>query len=84
MDRITVIRKSLTAFVCGIFGLVPFLGFVPATFALLTRSHVRARYRGEWNPAATYLNLGAGLALLGLFISVVALAIPVVIYIYNF
>ncbi len=66
MPRIIVIRKSLTAFVCGIFGFLPFLGLVPGLYALSCWIHIRARYRTEWNPAAAYLSWGARLSLIGL------------------
>jgi len=66
MPRIIVIRKSLTAFVCGIFGFLPFVGLVPGLYALGCWARIRARYRNEWNPAAAYLSWGARLSLLGL------------------
>ena len=66
MDRITAIRKSLAAFVCGIIGVVPLIGFVPAVWALVSWRQVRTRYRDEWNPASAYLSWGARLGLLGL------------------
>lgn len=34
MDRITAIRKSLSAFACGLVGLVPVIAFVPVVCAL--------------------------------------------------
>ena len=64
--RIVVIRKSLAAFVCGIFGFLPFLGLVPGLYALFCWARIRARNRDEWNPAAAYLSWGARLSLLGL------------------
>lgn len=66
MPRIIIIRKSLAAFVCGLFGFLPFLGLVPALYALLAWAHIRRRYPDEWNPAEAYLSWGARLALLGL------------------
>ena len=66
MPRIIVIRKSLTAFVCGLVGFLPFLGLVPGLYALYCWAHIRARYPDEWNPAAAYLSWGARLSLLGL------------------
>jgi len=66
MARIIVIRKSLAAFVCGLFGFLPFVGLVPGLYALFCWAHIRARYPGEWNPAAAYLSWGARLSLLGL------------------
>ena len=66
MSRIIVIRKSLAAFVCGLFGFLPFLGLVPGLYAIFCWARIRTRYRNEWNPAAAYLNWGARLSLLGL------------------
>lgn len=66
MPRILVIRKSLAAFVCGIFGFLPFLGLVPGIYALLCWAEIRLRHPGEWNPASAYLSWGARLSLLGL------------------
>jgi hypothetical protein len=66
MRRIIVIRRSLTAFVCGLFGFLPFIGLVPGLLALSSWARIRIRYRDEWNPAAAYLSWGARLSLLGL------------------
>ncbi|HOC55475.1 MAG TPA: hypothetical protein PKI20_07640 [Verrucomicrobiota bacterium] len=66
MARIIVIRKSLAAFVCGLFGFLPFVGLVPGLYALFCWARIRARYPDEWNPAAAYLSWGARLSLLGL------------------
>ena len=64
MNRIEVINESLTGFVCGICGFVPIIGIGPALFALARWMRVRRAHKGEWNPAAFYLNLGALLGLL--------------------
>jgi hypothetical protein len=66
LSRIIVIRKSLAAFVCGLFGFLPFLGLVPGLYALCCWSRIRTRYPNEWNPAAAYLSWGARLSVLGL------------------
>jgi hypothetical protein len=66
MSRTLLIRKSLTAFVCGIIGFLPFVGLLPGLYALGCWARIRARCRNEWNPAAAYLNWGARLSLLGL------------------
>ena len=66
MDRITVIRNSMAVFVCGLIGLLPVLGSVPAIYALVLWGKIRFRYRDEWNPASAYLDAGVALALLGL------------------
>jgi hypothetical protein len=64
--RIFVIRKSLAAFVCGIFGFLPFIGLIPGLYALTCWARITARYRNEWNPASAYLTWGARLSLLGI------------------
>jgi hypothetical protein len=66
MDRIIVIRKSLTAFVCGIIGFLPFIGCIPAIYALICWAQIRLKHGYEWNPASVYLNWGVWLAVLGL------------------
>jgi hypothetical protein len=66
MPRIIVIRQSLTAFVCGLFGFLPVIGIVPGVYALLCWGRIRRRYPDEWNPASAYLNWGVRLSLLGL------------------
>ena len=71
MDRITAIRKSLTAFTCGIIGCVPFLGLIPAIVALVIVGRVRSKYR-DWNPAGRYLFWGGALGALGILISALA------------
>lgn len=77
MPRILVIRNSLTAFVCGMIGLLPIVGVVPGFYALFNWARIRSRYPDEWNPASAYLSWGARLALLGLLSS--ALLVSVVI-----
>ncbi len=59
-------RKSLAAFVCGLFGFLPFLGLLPGLYALICWLRIRTRYPNEWNPAGAYLSWGARLSLLGL------------------
>ena len=75
MNRITAIHKSLRAFVCGLVGFLPFIGLVPAIYALVCWAHVRARYRDAWNPASAYLSWGARLATLGLLASGLIVAV---------
>ena len=78
MDRIAAIRESLYAFACGLVGLLPVIGIVPAILALASWLRVRAKYGTEWNPASSYLNWGMRAALLGLlgslllFVSLIA------------
>ena len=64
--RVIVIRRSLEALVCGIFGFLPLLGVAPGLYALISWAHVRRRYPNEWTPAAAYLSWGARLSVLGL------------------
>ena len=68
-DRILLIRQSLNIFFCGLAGLIPLIGFVPAITALVRAVRLNARFKSEWNPAATYVTAGVTLALLGLGIS---------------
>jgi hypothetical protein len=77
VPRIIVIQLSLRAFVCGIIGLLPVIGLVPALHALACWVRVRRRYRDEWNPAASYLRCGSILAVAGL--GVTAVGIPAAI-----
>jgi hypothetical protein len=76
-DRITAIRKSLTAFVCGIIGFLPFIGVVPAVYTLVCWVRIPYQY-GKWNPAAAYLRCGVWLALLGLLGSALIVAVALV------
>ncbi len=80
MSRIIVIRKSLTAFVCGLFGFLPFLGVVPGLYAVICWVRVRALYPNEWNPAASYLSWGARLSVIGLLDTALIVAVIIVTY----
>ena len=80
MPRIIVIRKSLTAFVCGMIGFLPFIGVVPGLYALLCWARIRTRYPDEWNPASAYLSWGARLALCGLLGSAQIVAVAILTY----
>jgi hypothetical protein len=71
MDRITAIRRSLAAFVCGITSFFPLIGFIPAVCALGHWLAVKRKYRDPWNPAGSYLTAGLVLALFGLLNSIV-------------
>jgi len=66
LDRATAIRRSLAAFVWGLFGWLPVLGLIPAVRALTHWWVVRSKYRDPWNPAAAYLRAGTFLAVFGL------------------
>lgn len=80
MARIIVIRKSLTVFVCGLFGFLPFIGLLPGLYALFCWAHIRRRYPNEWNPAEAYLSWGARLALLGLLGTALVTAVAIVTF----
>ena len=68
MDRITAIRKSLTAYGCGIAACVPFLGVIPAICALVIGEMVVRQYH-DWNPASHYLKRGRVLGVVGLLVT---------------
>jgi len=80
MSRILVIHKSLTAFVCGVIGFLPFIGLVPGLYALFCWAHILRRYPNEWNPASAYLSWGTRLALIGLLTSALIVAVIIVTY----
>jgi hypothetical protein len=81
-NRIAIIKTSLRLFVCGIVGLLPVIGFLPALYVVFSYFRLRSRFRDEWNPAANYLSWGLGLALFGLGLSI--LLIPVIILTRDF
>jgi hypothetical protein len=68
MDSIAVIRRSLAVFICGLASLLPVIGLLPATYAMVRGCELHHKYHG-FNPAANYAKWGARLALLGLFLS---------------
>ncbi len=78
MPRIIVIRKSMTAFVCGLIGFLPIIGLLPGLHALYCWNHIRTHYPDEWNPAAAYLNWGTRLAVLGLGLSALLVGVVLV------
>ena len=80
MPRIIVIRKSLTAFVCGLIGFLPIIGVLTGLYALLCWNSIRTRYPDEWNPASAYLSWGARLALLGLLGSALIVSVAILTY----
>jgi hypothetical protein len=75
VDRILLIRKSLNAFMCSLFGLLPIIGLVPAVCALGYWVRVRSGCRNEWNPASFYLELSVLLGVVGILVSLLAAAI---------
>ena len=66
MDRVTAIRRSFAAFVCGILAFLPLIGIIPAVCALNHWWAVRSNYRDQWNPASPYLRAGVAFALFSL------------------
>ncbi len=60
----------MRAFVCGVFGVIPVIGLLPAISAITGWIQVRKQFHPEWNPAGTYLAWGAILALIGILASV--------------
>lgn len=78
MPRIIVIRKSLTAFVCGLIGVLPIIGVVPGVCALLCWARIRVRYPDEWNPASAYLSWGTRFAVIGLGASALIVSVAIV------
>jgi hypothetical protein len=70
-ERIAIIRKSLTIFICGLFGLVPVIGIIPGIFSMVGWVRIR-RHSEDINPAARYAKWGVWLSLLGIFISLLA------------
>jgi hypothetical protein len=81
--RIAAIRASLRTFICGVVGVVPVIGFLPAIYALACFIRIRARYGDEWNPASNYLVCGVALALLGLTVSGLGISAVVLIYVLH-
>lgn len=71
-ERVTMIRRSLKVFICGLLAFVPVVGLVSALFALVNAGLLDRRYRDEWNPASQYLRTGVVLALLSIGIYLIA------------
>ncbi len=84
MDRIAAIEKSLAVFVWGIIGFLPVLGLLPAVHALVSSWRVRARYRGQWNPASAYLLAGTLLATIGVLSSILLITVVVLVVANSF
>jgi hypothetical protein len=80
MDLITAIRKSLRGFVCGIFGFLPVIGFIPALYTVACWRSVHKQYGKQWNPARAYLRGGILLAAFGILGS--ALIFIVVLFVW--
>ena len=71
-DKVSVTRKSLRAFTCGLLGFIPVIGLLPSLEALSLWFRIRKGYAG-WNPAAKYLRYASVLGLFGLLYSLLAL-----------
>ena len=69
MDQVSVIERSLRCFTAGLLGLIPLLGLVPATVAVILFHQVRAELEGQWNPAHAHLKWGCVLGWIGLLLS---------------
>ncbi|HLP76515.1 MAG TPA: hypothetical protein VK327_06290 [Candidatus Paceibacterota bacterium] len=77
-ERIQVIEKSLRIFVCGLLSLIPVIGLVLGLYAAFAGARLHSRCRGDWNPAAEYLNWGMVLSLASLGLSVFIIGLIVV------
>lgn len=75
MDRINAIRTSLTAFVCGLIGLLPVIGVPFGVAAIVIFIRARRRKSTEWNPAEHYIDWGARFGLLGLVLTLIGAAL---------
>ena len=69
MDQVRVIERSLRCFTAGWLGLIPLLGLVPATVAVISYYQVRAETGGNWNPAHAHVKCGYVLGCIGLLLS---------------
>jgi hypothetical protein len=68
LDRITVIRQSLRVFVCGLASLLPLVGVVSGTCALVSGWRLRRGYQ-DFNPADNYRRWGMVLGSVGILLS---------------
>ena len=78
MEQVTLIRRSLTIFVCGLIGAVPILGVPPALYALVSAVRTHFASGQTWNPASRYLAAGALLACAGIGLSVLIVGAAIV------
>lgn len=83
MERIALIRRSLTAFACGLVGLLPVIGIPFGVSALFFFIKARLKKNAPWNPASDYLDLAAVFALIGLILSLITVGIVAAIVINN-
>jgi uncharacterized membrane protein YiaA len=74
MDRLVAIKKSITAFVCGILACIPVLGLIPAICAWSLSRKVRRNYH-DWNPAEGYLKWARILAIIGVLLTTLAVGV---------
>jgi hypothetical protein len=75
MDQIKVIHRSVSGFICGLFGLLPLVGLPFGIAAVVQFICVRRRRDIEWNPAERYLDWGAIFALIGFGLTLLVVAI---------
>ena len=76
LDRAGAIHQSLHVFVYGFAGLLPVIGIVPATAAVIRGFKIRRAY-AEPNPANHYRRWGMALGSLGVLVNLCAIAIVV-------
>jgi len=77
LARVEVIRHSLGCFVWGWLGLVPWLGLPFAYLAWVQSSRARRGEQVTWNPAKPYRVAGMVLARIGVFLTILSLALTV-------
>lgn len=70
--RVELIRRSMSCFVLGFFGMIPLLGLPIAALVLARNWQIKRLAQGDWNPAANYLHWGCWLAVAGAALSLFA------------
>jgi hypothetical protein len=76
LDRTGVISQSLRVFICGLAGLLPFIGIIPATAAVIRGIRIRRAY-SETNPADHYRKWGIALGSLSLLLNLCAVGLAI-------
>ena len=77
LDRAGVIRESLLVFYYGLAGLIPVIGLLPATVALVRGLQLRRRTT-EPNPAENYRKWGMALGACSLLLNSYAAIVTVI------
>jgi hypothetical protein len=72
MDKVSVIERSLRAFVYSLIGLVPVLGLPLAVQAFTLSLRVQTETAGEWNPARFYVRWAIALSIFSLLFTFLA------------